>query len=118
LVATGAIKPPTACIHSLHDRNPIAIALAGQSTPVLDQEGVYLKHPITAEGRNTPPEQEGKQIRDYTKLRSSRGRPARVGIGWASPRRIAPTDFNQMPWDFFDLLRLGDHSKLHFMDER
>jgi hypothetical protein len=39
----------------MHDRNPIEIVLADQSTPVLSQEGVSLKQPIITEGRSTPP---------------------------------------------------------------
>jgi len=62
-----AIKQYTPCIHFLRDRNPVEIVLADQSTPVLSQEGVSLKQPITTVGRNTPPEQAGRQIRDYTK---------------------------------------------------
>ena len=64
-----AIKQYTPCIHGLRDRNPVEIVLAEQSTAVLIQEGVSLKHPITSEGPNTPPEpRRRRQIGDYTKL--------------------------------------------------
>ena len=69
-----AIKQYTPCIHLLRDRNPVEIVLAEQSTAVLIQEGVSLKHPITGEGPNTPPEpRRRRQIGDYTKLCSSSG---------------------------------------------
>ena len=66
-LTSGSTWHAAANIHGLHDRNPMDIVLADQSNPVLSQEAVSLKQPITIEARNTPPKQAGRQIGDYTK---------------------------------------------------
>jgi hypothetical protein len=62
-VAVEATAVVTPCIRGLRDRNPVEIALAEQSAPVLRQKGVFLKHRITSEGPTNPPApRRGRQI--------------------------------------------------------
>ena len=91
-----AIKQYTPCIHFLRDRNPVEIVLAEQSTAVLIQEGVSLKHPITSEGPNTPPEPtRRRQIGDLHEA--------------LFQLRLRSAYLHQMPQNLADLVGIGDH---------
>ena len=88
-----AIKQYTPCIHGLRDRNPVEIVLAEQSTAVLIQEGVSLKHRKASEGHTNPPEPTRRgQIVNSTKLGralevSGRSSPSDAGFCGPPPAR-------------------------------